>query len=36
MIGSENITLSIVFIVLSLMFLVYTVYQVKRRSTLEK
>ena len=34
MIGSENITLSIVFIVLSLMFLAYTVYQVKRSKLL--
>lgn len=34
MIGSENITLSIVFIVLSLAFLLYTVYQVKRNKLL--
>ena len=34
MIGSENITLSIVFIVLSLAFLIYTVYQVKRNKLL--
>lgn len=34
MIGGENITLSIVFIVLSFAFLIYTVYQVKRNKLL--
>lgn len=34
MIGSENITLSIAFILLSLAFLVYAVYQVKRNKLL--
>lgn len=34
MIGSENIPLSIVFILLSLAFLIYTVYQVKRNKLL--
>lgn len=34
MIGGENITLSIVFIMLSFAFLIYTVYQVKRNKLL--